>query len=151
MCTLAVYKGGHGECLVNLLCKSLKAFWFWDTPARSSRPSAWASWASVKREAALAPPMVPSKSKSEILAFNLLLGDCSSLLCRNLFLLCILILSESKRLWKCSVRVFAVCVLCLLHRRLTPRNFPIHLPGLTPTQELKGKGLCRSERSRGKD
>ena len=32
----------------------------------------------------------PPKSKSEILAFNLLLGDCSSLRCRNLFLLCIL-------------------------------------------------------------
>ena len=28
MCTLAVYKGGHGECLVNLLCKSLKHFGF---------------------------------------------------------------------------------------------------------------------------
>ena len=31
---------------------------------------------------------------------------------------------------------------CLLHRRLTPRNFPIYLPGLTPTQELKERAYA---------
>ena len=85
-CTFAGNRGGQGLLLLNFLCKSFNSFCPCEMPCKFSKPSAWASAASVNRAQALLPLMMPCKNKSEILLFNLLLGDWSPLICRNWFL-----------------------------------------------------------------